>query len=126
MSISLQALTFLVLGFVVPPPLGSYAAERDDGTVRSQPSTLDYSSELPPGDVELTLTDYHMRALFDDGSTLQGRTVSLVGFVSASDSGGEWSLTRMKLSCCAADAYAVKVDVRRPSVSAPRGPGTGC
>ena len=38
----------------------------------------------------------------------RGRTVDLVGFVTPT-SDGQWQLTRMSLTCCAADAVTVKV-----------------
>ncbi len=42
---------------------------------------------------------------------MTGRTVEMIGFVSPRKAGG-WFLTRMSLSCCAADALATKVEIR--------------
>lgn len=62
----------------------------------------------------LGLSDYSGRALFDDSKSLAGRRVVLTGFVSRrnpDDPSAGWYLTRMALSCCAADAFPVKVEV---------------
>jgi uncharacterized repeat protein (TIGR03943 family) len=108
---------FVVLSVVVPPPLGSFSAERDSGAVRSSSAN---GSSLPPlkasaAPVMMTLADYSVRAVFDEGRTLQSNRVRLVGFVSSrrvGKSGPSWYLTRMAMSCCAADGYAIKIDVR--------------
>jgi uncharacterized repeat protein (TIGR03943 family) len=63
----------------------------------------------------MTLGDYSVRAVFDAGRTLRANRVRLVGFVSSRRAGGtgpSWYLTRMAMSCCAADGYAIKIDVR--------------
>lgn len=67
---------FLLIGFVVPPPLGSFAAARDDGQARPSSDTFDISSDLPEGEVvEMSLTEYQTRALYDESRSLEGRTV---------------------------------------------------
>lgn len=102
----LMLVPFLLIGFVVPPPLGAYSAGRSGGEVRKTSSAF---APLPSGDpVELTLTDYSQRVLYDDSGSLEGRRVRLVGFASPGRDGG-WVLTRMAMSCCAADAAAIKV-----------------
>lgn len=106
----LLVLPVLAIGFVAPPALGSWAAERDSGTV-AQPQSSDFPA-LPAVDpVPLALGEYGVRAVWDNGRTLTDRTVELVGFVSKRKAGG-WFLTRMSLSCCAADALATKVEIR--------------
>lgn len=106
----LLVLPILAIGFVAPPALGSWAAERDSGTV-APPGSSDYAP-LPAGDpVPMPLGEYGVRAVWDEGRSLTGRTVELVGFVSPRKAGG-WFLTRMSLSCCAADALATKVEIR--------------
>ena len=55
-----------------------------------------------------TLSDYAARAVWDDGRTLEGRNVQLTGFVTPNPAGG-WYLTRLQLTCCAADAIATKI-----------------
>jgi uncharacterized repeat protein (TIGR03943 family) len=106
----LLTLPVFVVFVVAPPPLGSFAASRDSGRV-SPPASTDYPA-LPPGDpARIPLTDYAVRAVWDAGRTLTGRTVALTGFVTPRGGGG-WYLTRMTLVCCAADARATKIEVR--------------
>ncbi|MEV6494168.1 TIGR03943 family protein [Actinoplanes sp. NPDC051633] len=98
-----------VLGLllVAPPALGSYAAERS-GSVLTAQSQSDYPP-LPPGDpAPISLLDYASRAVFDEGKSLGGRTLRLVGFVTQG-ADGQPMLTRMVLSCCAADGRPIKV-----------------
>lgn len=102
----LIALPLIVLSLVAPPSLGSYAAARSDTRIAAPSIAL---PPLPPardGAVDLTLTDYYTRALYDEQS-LRGERLRLSGFVTPV--GGRWFLTRMSLSCCAADGRPVKV-----------------
>ena len=102
----LLVLPLLVMATIAPPSLGAYAAARQ-ATVIEQPEFA-----LPPlpaerdGAVDLTLTDFYSRVLYEP-DTLQGRTVRMSGFVTPV--GDEWFLTRMRLSCCAADGRPIKV-----------------
>ena len=92
---------------IAPPPLGAYTASRESSSV-SEPKAGSVFAPLPPGDpVPLLLNDYTVRAVWDDGVTLEGREVELVGFVTPTADG--WQLTRLALACCAADAVASKV-----------------
>jgi uncharacterized repeat protein (TIGR03943 family) len=103
----LLILPVLGLLLVAPPALGSYAAERS-GSVLSAQSQSDYPP-LPPGDpAPVSLLDYASRAVFDEGKSLGGRTLRLVGFVTQG-ADGQPMLTRMVLSCCAADGRPIKV-----------------
>jgi uncharacterized repeat protein (TIGR03943 family) len=107
----LLLLPVLAIFLIAPPALGAYSAERETAVVTAPASDSDVPP-LPPGDpVDLLLSDYASRAIWDDGRTLDGRTVSLTGFVSAAPDGG-WYLTRLSLSCCAADAIATKITVK--------------
>ena len=92
---------------VAPPALGAFTAERQSSSV-AQP--VDSSAPpLPAGNpVVITLADYAARAVWDDGTTLKGRNVRMVGFVTPNPAGGWW-LTRLQLTCCAADALATKI-----------------
>lgn len=91
---------------VAPPALGAFSAARSPAV----PSLLNTSlPDLPAGDpVTLYLSDYVQRAVWDKGTTLTGRTVELTGFVLPQPGGG-WQLARMQITCCAADAFASKV-----------------
>jgi len=101
----LLVLPVFALLLVAPPALGSYAANRS-GTALSETSDF---APLPAGDpVKITVLDYASRAVFDQGKSLANRHVQLSGFLTAGD-GGTWYLTRMILSCCAADARPIKV-----------------
>jgi uncharacterized repeat protein (TIGR03943 family) len=96
----------LALVLLAPPPLGADAAA-NAGSTLSAP-TGDFPP-LPDGDpVELTLSDYATRAVFDEGRSLADRQVQLIGFVTFGPR-GEVFLARMIASCCAADARPIKV-----------------
>lgn len=107
----LLVIPFLLLGVVVPPPLGAYSAAADTGIITV--TTADGLGALPEGDpLELTLAEFQGRALYDAQRSLEGRRVELTGFASPGARPGDWVLTRMSLNCCAADGFAVKVAVR--------------
>lgn len=108
----LLVLPVLAIFLVAPPALGAFTAERQPSTVSAPAQTLeDPFPPLPPGDVvALEVSDYSSRAVWDSGRTLEGRTVQMTGFVSSAPDGG-WYLTRLGLNCCAADAFAVKIEV---------------
>jgi len=93
---------------VAPPALGAFTAERQTSTVIQPKEPA--APPLPAGDpVPVTLADYAARAVWDDGRTLKGRNVELVGFVTPNAKSGGWYLTRLQLTCCAADAIATKI-----------------
>lgn len=102
----------LVVMLVSPPALGSYYAERSASTTYRDPGTA--ASELrplPEGDpVRLAVTDFFVRARYDEGRSLAGRRLELTGFVSRDDR-DRWYVTRFAIACCAADAVAVRVRV---------------
>ncbi len=98
-----------VLGLllVAPPALGSYAAEQA-GSALSAQQVSDFPA-LPEGDpARISVLDYATRAIFDEGRSIGDRRVRVTGFLSADPNGGQL-LTRMILSCCAADARPIKV-----------------
>jgi len=93
---------------VAPPALGSYAAGQA-GTVLTAPTSDSDYPVLPPGDpAPVSLLDYASRAVFDGGKTLTGRTLQLTGFLTSGPD-GEPMLTRIVLSCCAADGRPIKI-----------------
>jgi len=101
----LLMLPVFALMLAAPPALGSYAANRAGTGIQEPPGFAD----LPAGDpVRLTVLDYATRAVYDRGRSLTGRQVRLTGFLSTGPDGTPL-LTRMFLSCCAADAQPVKV-----------------
>lgn len=107
----LLTLPVFAILLVSPGPLGAYAAARDPGTVAKPAGDSDFPA-LPPGDpVRVQVSEYAVRAVWDQGRSLVDRNVSLVGFVSKRPEGG-WYLTRIMLACCAADGVATKVEMR--------------
>jgi putative membrane protein len=101
----LLVLPLFALIVVAPPALGSYAADRT-GTALQRPPGF---AALPAGDpLRITVLDYAGRAVYDHGQSLGGRRFELTGFITVGPHGAPY-LTRMILSCCAADAQPIKV-----------------
>lgn len=101
------AVCFLLLA---PPSLGAFSAERAVDAVRVVDTDAAWPPLPPDPVVDLPVSEYVARALWDPGRTLEGRTVRLVGFVTSGPDGG-WFLTRMSIQCCAGDASAWRVSV---------------
>lgn len=98
---------------VAPPALGAYSAERDTQMVAA-PAGEDLFPALPDKNpIPMALTEYAIRAVWDDNKSLEGRNVELVGFVTPNPDGGFW-LSRMSMACCAADAQVTKIHVVDP------------
>jgi uncharacterized repeat protein (TIGR03943 family) len=112
----LLLLPLLVLCFVAPPTLGSFAAARSDTTIPEPSLDLGPLPQPRDGAVDLSLTAYYSRVLYDRRS-VQGIDIRLTGFVTPVD--GRWFVTRMVLACCAADGRPVKVLVTGTAGSAP-------
>jgi len=92
-----------------PPALGSYSAAREDAQRAAQ--GVGTFPALPSGDpVDLTVSAFDSRAIYDKGRSLKDRTVRMTGFVTRD--GDTWYLTRLLVSCCAADATTSKVEIR--------------
>jgi uncharacterized repeat protein (TIGR03943 family) len=89
-------------------PLGAFTAARVDAFAPAAASGELYPT-LTGDPADLSMGDFVARAVWDDGRTLAGQRVRLVGFVSPDEAEQGWYLTRLGLSCCAADAYALKV-----------------
>jgi uncharacterized repeat protein (TIGR03943 family) len=107
----LLLLPIFAIFLVAPPALGSYAAGRGENNV-AKPQDDSSFAPLPAGDpVPTTLADYATRAIWDQGRSLQGRRVRLVGFVSPRPGGGYY-VTRLVITCCAADARPIKIAVQ--------------
>jgi uncharacterized repeat protein (TIGR03943 family) len=111
----LLVLPVAVLLLVAPPALGAYTAERQAQAIPIPESVQNSPLRLGPNDAgadyrSMTLLDYSMWALHDDTSALRGRSVRLQGFV-LPRADGTWSVARIRISCCAADAVPVSVVV---------------
>jgi uncharacterized repeat protein (TIGR03943 family) len=133
----LLALPPLALVLIAPPALGAFAASRQ--TIRpppiSQPVRTDQATAgvdealfpplVSPGDgaaVPLTLAEYLARD-YEAQHTLADVRIRLVGFVTPQPSRRDgYLLTRFAISCCAADATALKVAIHGDPV--PRAPDT--
>ena len=102
-----------VLALVAPPALGSFTVARQTppaelpGGVTATPIGPD-----DPGQEyrTLPLVGYQLRALAEDSSAFEGRRIRLTGFVSPREGGG-WYVSRIAISCCAADAVGITVVV---------------
>ncbi len=106
----LLALPAAALLLFPPPALGSYSADREDAQRAAQ--GIGTFPPLPSGDpVDLSVAAFTSRAVYDSDRSLKGRTVRLTGFVTHGDD-GTWYITRLLVSCCAADATTSKVEVR--------------
>ena len=111
----LLTLPLLALLLIAPPPLGAFAASRQSN--RPLAATGAEFGPLPEpaadGAIPMKLSEYVFRALYDEQSTLQDKTIRLTGFVTKSkDPDAAFQLTRFMLACCAADGQAVNVKVR--------------
>jgi uncharacterized repeat protein (TIGR03943 family) len=103
----------MVLALVAPPALGAFTVAR-----QTQPAEMPAGAptvRLGPDDEgqgfrTLPLIQYRWIALDDDTSILEGRRVRLIGFVTPREGGG-WYVSRIQISCCAADAVGITVVV---------------
>ncbi|KIF01013.1 hypothetical protein PL81_37955 [Streptomyces sp. RSD-27] len=105
----LLAAPALPLMFLAPPALGSYTASRD-GAAASGAEQNSYEELADAPTTPLALEEFIGRSVHAP-TTLRGRQIRLLGFVSAGPSPDTWYLNRLKLSCCAADARTLHVRV---------------
>ncbi|KOU36338.1 hypothetical protein ADK54_34155 [Streptomyces sp. WM6378] len=104
----LLALPAVMLLLFAPPALGSYTVARDGSGAVARRTTFAPLPALSP--LPLSLSDFTSRAVWDEKASLKGRTVRLTGFV-APGNATAWQLSRVIVSCCAADARVLKVEV---------------
>jgi uncharacterized repeat protein (TIGR03943 family) len=103
----------LAVFLVAPPALGADSVIRTEARVPASAAAANAAAfpPLPAGDVvPLPVNEFVSRAGWDKAGTLDGRTVSLTGFVVHTD--GSTLLARLVISCCAADAFPVTVRLR--------------
>ncbi|MEU2425046.1 TIGR03943 family protein [Streptomyces sp. NPDC007851] len=105
----LLLLPALSLLFYAPPALGAYTASRQPAKVVAAQDSFDPLPKTSP--LPITLTDFTTRVQQDHTLAIKGRTVQMSGLVTPVAGGGSWDLTRIIISCCAADAQAVKVRI---------------
>lgn len=93
--------------FVAPPALGADSASRAGERVETRAKDTTYPP-LPPGEVApMTISEFHGRVTWDGARSMRGKKVLLTGFIARKD--GRTNLTRMVISCCAADSFPVQV-----------------
>ncbi|GAA2776788.1 TIGR03943 family putative permease subunit [Saccharopolyspora taberi] len=110
----LLLLPVFAIFLIAPPALGSDSVDRAGAVAPQQPRESLFEA-LPAGPApELTLSEFVTRVVWDDSGALNGRTVRLRGFVVHPDGAGA-QLARMRISCCAADAAPVRVDLAGPA-----------
>ncbi|ADJ48337.1 hypothetical protein AMES_6512 [Amycolatopsis mediterranei S699] len=103
----------LAVFLVAPPALGADSVIRTEARVPASAAVANAAAfpPLPAGNVvPLPVNEFVSRAGWDSAGTLNGRTVSLTGFVVHTD--GSTLLARLVISCCAADAFPVTVRLR--------------
>lgn len=106
----LLTLPALALLLFPPPALGSYSAGREQAQLAAQ--GVGTFPGLPAAKVlDISVAQYSSRAVYDTGHSLKGRTVRMTGFVTHG-SNGTWYVTRLVVTCCAADATTSKVEIR--------------
>jgi uncharacterized repeat protein (TIGR03943 family) len=103
----------LAVFLIAPPALGADSVIRTEARVPASAAAANSAAfpALPSGNVvTLPVNEFVSRAGWDKAGTLNGRTVSLSGFVV--HTGGSTLLARLVISCCAADAFPVTVRLR--------------
>ncbi|MFJ8489647.1 TIGR03943 family putative permease subunit [Streptomyces sp. NPDC094038] len=105
----LLLLPALSLLFYAPPALGAYTAARQPAKVIAEQDGFDPLPRTSP--LPITLTDFTTRVQQDRSLAIKARTVEMSGLVTPVPGGGSWDLTRIIISCCAADAQSVKVRI---------------
>ncbi len=105
----LLCLPVITIFLIAPPELGAFAAGLDDRPAPPPPAAESYPELAGTAPADMPVSEFVGRAW--SGDSLAGRTVRLTGFVVPAAHSGQWYLTRMRMSCCAADAIAMKVMV---------------
>ena len=109
----LMILPFLVLLSVAPTALGAVAAERVDAVIPVEGSGEFTEISSQSGPVEMQVSEFLNRAVWDDSGSLEGVLVRLEGLVVNDESlPNGFKLTRFQVSCCAADGLPLQVTVR--------------
>ncbi|MFI6463835.1 TIGR03943 family putative permease subunit [Streptomyces sp. NPDC050538] len=99
----------LSLLFYAPPALGAYTASR--AATKAVPVQDSFDPLPATSPLPITLTDFTTRVQQDRTRAIKGRTVQMTGFVTPDKGAVYWDLTRIMISCCAADAQSIKVRV---------------
>jgi uncharacterized repeat protein (TIGR03943 family) len=114
----LLLLPVLAIYLLQPQALGAYTAQHSDSTtVRPAVAAGAFGPLTATGPTAMRLADFDARAVWDASGSLKGHQVRLTGFATPKPGGEGWYLTRLTITCCAADALTSKVEVR--GVAAP-------
>lgn len=101
----------VTVAFVVQPPaLGAYVADRRVNEVGASSYEEAAVAPFPEGRTNDVLVSEFVTLAATYGEVLEGNEFRLVGFVTRDDE--EWFVTRLSISCCAADAAAFRVQVQ--------------
>lgn len=103
----LPALSLLLFA---PPALGAYTAARETPQPVATADDAGFDPLPATTPLPITLGDFTKRVQQDRTKAISQRQVTMSGFVTPT-SDGHWYLTRLLVSCCAADATALKIKV---------------
>ena len=101
----LLALPILALVLAAPPALGVASVAVSDGRSSAPAQPTDALAADQP---VLRLSDLVQQAVWDRTGSLDGRSVTVTGFV-VDHPGGGLDLARIVITCCAADAHPVRI-----------------
>lgn len=104
----LPALSLLLYA---PPELGAYTASREPPKALAATPDDGFDPLPPASPLPITLGDFASRVQQDRTKAIAHRPVTMTGFVTPTSTKDEWYVTRLILSCCAADAQSMKVKV---------------
>ncbi len=96
---------------IAPPALGSFSAARAVPVSVSPGDSKSFPALTGSAPHQLGLLDFTTRVVWDGGRTLTGQDVALTGFVLSQRPDG-FVLARLVITCCAADAAPVEIEVR--------------
>lgn len=96
---------------IAPPALGSFSAARAVPVSVSPADSKSFPALTGSAPHQLGLLDFTTRVVWDAGRTLTNQDVALTGFVLSQRPDG-FVLARLVITCCAADAQPVEIEVR--------------
>ncbi|GAB2687822.1 TIGR03943 family protein [Saccharopolyspora gloriosae] len=107
---------------IAPPALGADSIGRggQQAAAPERPGDDALFDALPPGPAPLlTVSEFITRVVWDGSGSLDRRAIRLRGFVvHPEDDPARTQLARMRISCCAADAAPVLIDLAGPAAGA--------
>lgn len=95
------------------PNDGSGSAVGTKAFAKERP-TMSFPALAAGNDPRLTLKDFVLRALYDGTNSVSNNDITVAGFIAGPGDGftGGYSLARMTISCCAADATPMRVHIQ--------------